>query len=97
MNNKWTRTNLSTNDAWTFLICTIRYSMGRMTAMPSECIDLYQRYGHLLSNQQKKQIANEIRNELDRCEEVGKFLGMQCDHNTWKQLDSIIINSLEPL
>jgi len=82
------------DDLWTMLLLTIRYSMGRRTYMPEYCIELYQNYGRKLSDGCKRQIADEIRRELDLVEGCLKTLGAQCDHETWLTLEEVIKKDL---
>lgn len=78
------------SDVWMMLLSTIRYSMGRMSYMPEACVELYQKYKGALTVNQIEQIKDEINEEIRKVECVGKTLGMQCDHDTWKKLSHII-------
>lgn len=77
-------------DAWIMLLCTIRYSMGRMTYMTSLCTDLYLRYRKHLEPCQRAQIWEEVETEVRRAESRGGLLGHACDHQAWRQLLDII-------
>lgn len=52
--------------------------------MTSYCCDMLKEYKQHLSPQQIEQIKKEIKDELDICESYGKTLGMQMDHDAWK-------------
>ena len=74
------------SEFWTMYMCTVRYSLGRMTAMPSVCLDLYNRYKASLTRHQKNQVREEIQAALFSAENRGVFLGMRMDHQTWNSL-----------
>ncbi len=74
------------NDIWVMLLSTIRYSMGRMSYMPSYCVDLYHSYKKALTKEQRLQIAEEINQELKIAESHNKTLGAKYDHETWLNL-----------
>lgn len=75
---------LENSDLWVMLMSTIRYSMGRMTYMSSLCPELYRRYGGMLTDAQREQIAEEIERALELAEGAGVTLGMRMDHDAWK-------------
>lgn len=72
-------------DLWMLLLSTVRYSMGRSTYMTSYAVDLVCRYEQSLQTAQLMQIAEEIEMELLRAENAGRTLGMDMDHDSWKQ------------
>jgi len=72
---------LDPNDAWVFLLSTVRYSLGRSTYMTSLSTELVVKYKDHLNTDQLKQIAKEIREELERYDRVGKVLP---DANVWR-------------
>ena len=76
----------SRDDIWLFLICTIRYSMGRRSYMPSVCYDLYHQYKKYLTSHQREQIAKEVDREIVMCEDRGLMLGDRCDNENWTKL-----------
>jgi hypothetical protein len=51
-------------DMWWFLLTSMRYSLGRESYAASLTADLIRRYGRYLTDQQVKQIAREIRDDL---------------------------------
>lgn len=52
--------SVSAHDAWTLLLCTMRYAMPRNSYMPSEAINLVIRYSDALTEHQLRQIAKEM-------------------------------------
>lgn len=84
------------SDMWALLMCTIRYSMGRRSYMPSECAVLYDRYKRALAREQKEQIAREIEREIERAGECGATLGDECDHEVWVTLAAQIRREVQP-
>lgn len=81
MRSKRTLSELDPNDAWVFLLSTVRYSLGRSTYMTSLSTELVVKYKDHLNTDQLKQIAKEIREELERYDRVGKVLP---DANVWR-------------
>ena len=71
-------------DLWVMLLSTIRYSMGRMSYMPSYACDLVLKYKKHLDTEQIEQIYKEVEQEVKIYENAEKTLGMECDHRTWK-------------
>jgi len=77
---------VTATDMWLLLMSTIRYSMGRASYMPSTCEEFLVKYSPMLSIAQLRQIGKEVEEELVRAERSGHLLGMQCDHDTWRQV-----------
>lgn len=78
--------HVSELDLWTMLLSTIRYSMGRMTYLPSTCHVLVARYRAHLAPHQLDQIRRELEAELHRVRTANygdRLLGMKCDDDTW--------------
>lgn len=50
-------------DVWALLLYATRYCLGRRSYATSDAGDFLRRYGHALTEQQRKQIAREIREE----------------------------------
>ncbi len=73
------------NDLWIMAISTVRYSMGRSTYMSSMALELVIRYEKDLHVIQLHQIANEVAEALRIREESNSTLGMQMDHDAWKE------------
>ena len=77
---------IEATDLWVLLSSTIRYSMGRQGYMPSYCAEIYHKYKDFLSIGQRRQIAEEIFEQIRLAEASGKFLGSEYDHNEWRNL-----------
>lgn len=77
-------TTVSNSDLWTMLLSTIRYSMGRMTYMPSLCRDMLKQYGRSLKREQLMQIQREIMQELQHAIAASRTLGDKCDDDEWR-------------
>ena len=77
------KTTVTNQDLWVMLLSTIRYSLGRSTYMPDYCISLYEDYGKFLSQHQRKQILDEIKQAVELAESCNRTVGMKCDHETW--------------
>lgn len=77
-------TEISNADLWTMLLSTIRYSMGRMTYMPSLCRGMLKRYGRNLKYEQLRQIQKEIMEELRQAIAANRTLGDKCDDDEWR-------------
>ena len=73
-------------DLWTMLLSTVRYSMGRATYMPGLCAELYDRYQEHLSREERLQIMREIEAEIEFRARTGGKLGWDCDHQVWVNL-----------
>ena len=61
----------------TILGC-FRYSLGRMTYMPSHTVSVIKQHPNIFTEHDWKMFIQEI----DEC----KHLGMQCDVDTWNEL-----------
>lgn len=77
---------VSGEDMWTFLLCSIRYAMGRRSYITGLIADLYRTYREALTPEQRRQIAREVRRETEMQEQVGRTLGDKCDHAAWVDL-----------
>jgi len=73
-------------DAWTLLLCSIRYAMGRQTYMPSLVCSLVRKYAQVLTSEQLRQVQHEIREEAMRAHAHGQHIGADFDENGWLQL-----------
>ena len=78
---------------WIMLLSTIRYSMGRRTYMTSLAPELVGRYKKALTDDQLKQIKEEVEKEIKMTESMGKTLGDECDHISW----TAFVNQLEEI
>lgn len=77
--------DLNSEDAWIFILSTLRYAMGRRSYMPSLSRELFHKYKHLLTKYQVDQIYTEVATEIERCERLNTTLGGSWDHEGWKQ------------
>ena len=71
-------------DLWHLLICTLRYSMGRRTYMPSYTCEMIKRYAPHLSKEYVKKIYKELKDELERYEADNETMGDKFDHEMWR-------------
>ena len=83
------------SDMCMLLLCGIRYSMGRQSYITDTAIEMVIKYKNALTDGQIKQIRNEIFEALARAESVGKFLGGEVDHKTWRKLAMSLFTSRE--
>jgi hypothetical protein len=74
------------NHLWFLLLGYVRYAMGRMSTAPSTAADMVRDYSSALSTEQIQQLREEIKVETTRAENKEEFLGMKCDHDTWRKL-----------
>lgn len=74
------------NDLWTFLLCTVRYSLGRQSYITGMTADLVRQYRKHLTAEQVAQIAREVDEELAACERRGTTCGHDMDHREWARL-----------
>lgn len=72
-------------DLWILLISTVRYSMGRQTYMTSVAPELCLKYRAALSDDQVRQIREEVMSQLSSAEARGGTLGADMDHKSWKK------------
>lgn len=79
-----TEVKVPAQDLWVMLMSTIRYAMGRRSYMPSLSIEFVERYRSYLTDQQFKQLLDEVRSEIARYEAFNSRLGDVIDHETWK-------------
>ena len=70
-------------DLWTLLLCTIRYSMGRMPYMTSYAPEMVQKYKSVLQKEQLEQIKKEVIDELKIEENHPGYMGHSCDVANW--------------
>ncbi len=74
------RVEIASRDLQTLLICSMRYSLGRMTYMPGLIQDLIREHRTVLSNDTLLQLADEIDHEHRL---RGGKLGMDFDTQGW--------------
>ena len=70
--------NITNSDLKLIICCCFRYSLGRITYMPSTIVSVIIENSHLFNLEDWKRFINEI----DECSD----LGMDCDKNTWNTL-----------
>lgn len=66
---------------WIMLLSTIRYAMGRRTYITALCADYATRYGRYLTEEQRMQIVNDIKDEFA----AGRDMGDSCDRTEWER------------
>lgn len=69
---------------WTLLLCSVRYALGRATYMPHYVIELVERYRGLITDNQFRQIVEEVKKELEIYESNSRTLGHDIDHRAWR-------------
>ena len=74
------RVEIGSRDLQTLLICTMRYSLGRMTYMPGLVQDLIRQHCEVFSNEMLRQLSDEIDSEHRL---RGGKLGMEFDTRDW--------------
>lgn len=74
--------------AWILLLSTVRYSLGRMSAAPSNAQELVRRYADILTPEQLAQIGREVQDECTACERRGVRCGMDFDHEGWEKFSA---------
>lgn len=82
--------NITEYDLNFLLVCTFRYSLGRMTAAPSMCCDLIRRNVGILKPQDIKLIIDEIDYAVER-----KRAGMRMDEAEWLSLRAFLLSRCE--
>lgn len=63
------------------LLCSFRYSLGRMTYIVSECVEWLECYWHLMPPGWKRQIQGDIRQAI-----ASGHAGHDCDVANWKRV-----------
>jgi hypothetical protein len=74
-------TQIDNNTLSHLLLCSFRYSLGRMTYITSDCEEWLRRYWHLLPFGWRTQIHADIRQAIER-----GHAGHQCDIDSWKKV-----------
>ena len=62
---------------------TVRYALGRMTAVVENSQEYVEKYKEHISTRTLEQMRCEIANELEKRERKGETLGMAYDHESW--------------
>ena len=73
------------SDLWLMLHTTFRFVRGRLSTIPCEAIDLFERYAMHLLPKERKLIVEEIKRDIACLEHHGLTLGMACDHERWRE------------
>ena len=63
------------------LLCSFRYSLGRMTYIVGECVEWLTLYWHIMPENWRAQIHNDIRKAIEQ-----NAAGMACDIEQWKRV-----------
>lgn len=71
---------------WIMLLSTLRYAMGRKSYVTGLAAELVTEHFDMLTEAQRRQIVDEIRQELSIAQSVqGGWLGDEADHAMWKR------------
>lgn len=84
------------DDAWVLVLSTIRYSLGRRSYIVGLSQDLYDRYKPYLLPWQRLQVAREVAEELRMYEDLGRTLGAEMDHKSWRAFSDRIMREEAP-
>lgn len=76
---------MTAHEYW-ILTFAFRYALGRMSTAPSIILDEIKAKVHLLSDNQKSQIAKEIREAIEF-----NHAGMACDVSTWLEVEELLL------
>lgn len=71
-------------DAFSFIISTLRYAMGRRSYVVFESQCLFHKYKSLLAPWQIRTVYNIVAAEIYLSESKGKILGDKMDHARWR-------------
>lgn len=74
------------HDLWIMVLNYVRYAMGRMSTAPSTAADFVRTYWAAFRPDERAQIRDEIRTEIERYARNGQTLGHDCDHRIWVNL-----------
>ena len=72
------------------IICAVRYALGRMSYIVSDVCEYVRFKKDELSDECKKIIARDIKDEYQFYHRQGKTLGMECDEADWIRLARIL-------
>lgn len=70
---------------WVWMLCSLRYAMGRRSTVVSDITEDLIQYFHVFDEHQRKQFIREIREEIERAENLGRTLGDPMDHKRWQE------------
>lgn len=85
-----TDTVVTNYEMWLFLICSLRYAMGRRSAVVSDVIESIDKHFSVLPRHQQLQIIKEIVIELRLAEDGNKTLGDPMDHKAWRNAVNVL-------
>lgn len=70
------------------LLCTLRYSLGRLTGMPEDCAVLVRQYFGRCTREMQDIIIRDLSEFLDRAERLRDMMTdhHECDLNVWRRL-----------
>ena len=86
MSEQGTEAIVSNSDIYTLLHCAIGYAFGRHTYITLEVSDTVQRYWPALSNNQRRTLTKNLRQDIGAYDLVGRAIGDQCDDLGWRNL-----------
>lgn len=72
------------------LICAVRYALGRMSYIVSDVCEYVRFKKDELSDECKKIIVRDIKDEYQFYHRQGQMLGMECDEEKWIRLARIL-------
>ena len=70
------------NELATFLVCSVRYSLGRMSYIVDTISQLVNKYKKVLTDDEKHVILQSIKDQ--------EYYGMDMDKETWMKLKTIL-------
>lgn len=70
----------------TLLVCSVRYSIGRKSYMPSIVADNVRRHWRDLENGARQAIRQDVADAIRDHEAGYRSLGWDCDQKTWRDL-----------
>lgn len=85
-----TTTIIDNNTLAHLLLCSFRYSLGRMTYIVSDCVEWLRRYWHLLPENWQQQIHEDIKKAIEQ-----GMAGHQCDIESWKKVLELKIGATD--
>lgn len=86
---------VSEHDMYILLGSTLRYSMGRMSVMPSYCQDFLKKYAPALDVSAIRSYIRDLEAELRRAVSEKQTLGMQIDHDMWVETLEFLTDLLD--
>jgi len=87
MSDEFCKTGMMCDGLRLIILGCFRYSLGRMTYMPSHTVSVIKQHPHIFNKHDWERFIKEI----DDC----KNLGMSCDIETWNELKRFAKKQLE--